>query len=74
MTPLDLFHSGGLRSGLFSSLLQEGFLVPVHVFQKDGNLLMDQTESPVLSQKCGFTYFRLDLKLGCWDGYPRILQ
>lgn len=23
---------------------------------------------------CGFAYFRLDLKLGCWGSYPRILQ
>lgn len=50
MIPLDLFHLGGLRSGLFPSLLQEGFVVPVNVFQKDEDLFMDQMESPVLSQ------------------------
>lgn len=46
MIPLDLFHFGGLWSGLFPSLLQEGFVVPVDVFQRDEGLFMGQTESP----------------------------
>lgn len=50
MIQLDLSRFGGLRSGLFPSLLQEGFVVPVHVFQKDEDLLMNQMESPALSQ------------------------
>lgn len=50
MIQLDLSHFGGLRSGLFPGLLQEGFVVPVHVFQRDEDLLMDQVESPALSQ------------------------
>lgn len=50
MIQLDLSRFGGLRSGLFPSLLQKGFVVPVHVFQKDGDLLMNQMESPALSQ------------------------
>lgn len=37
-------------SGLFPRLLQEGFAVAVDVFQKEEGLLMDQTESPALSQ------------------------
>lgn len=48
--PLDLFLLGGLRSGLFPSLLQEGFVVPVNVFQKDEDLLMDEMVSLAFSQ------------------------